>query len=163
VSPDDEAFLFALYGSTRAEEMTLVPWTVEQQQMFIAMQFSAQQEHYKKKYPSAQHHIIIFEGRPVGRLYVARLEQEIRIVDILLVPAERNAGIGSHLLTQLVDEGRHSGKPVRIYVENNSPSLTLFRRLGFEALEQHGIHLMLQFSQTLTQKPVKTFEMSQDS
>ena len=144
VGPDDRDFLVAVYGSTRAEEMALVPWTDEQRQVFIEHQFTAQQNHYAQKYPAASHDVILSDDRPVGRLYVARLDQEIRIVDITLLPAERNAGIGSHLIKQLLAEANRSGKITRIYVEEFNPSLRLFERLGFSPSEQHGIHLLLQ-------------------
>ena len=146
VGPDDHAFLLEVYASTRADEMALVPWNDDQQQAFVKMQFAGQQEHYQKTYPAANHHIILSNGRPVGRLYVARLEQEIRIVDITLLPPERNAGIGSSLLSDLVDEAGRMGKVVRIYVENYNPSLRLFERLNFKPVEQHGIHLLLEWS-----------------
>src|SRR5918998_6235691 len=107
---DDYDFLVELYGSTRAEELALVPWTIEQQQAFVRSQFAAQQDHYAKKYPAASHDIIVSNGRQVGRLYVARLDHEIRIVDITLLPAERNAGIGSYLIKQLLDEANSTGK-----------------------------------------------------
>lgn len=152
VSSDDYDFLVEVYGSTRAEELALVPWTTEQQQAFVRSQFAAQQDHYAKKYPTASHDIIMSDDRPVGRLYVARLDQEIRIIDITLLPARRNAGIGSYLIKQLLDEAHRSGKITRIYVEDFNPSLRLFQRLGFTPSEQHGIHLLLQCnpSQQLT-------------
>ena len=152
VGADDYDFLVSVYGSTRAEEMALVPWTTEQQQAFVRSQFAAQQDHYAKKYPTASHDIIMSDDRPVGRLYVARLDQEIRIIDITLLPAERNAGIGSYLVKQLLDEANRSGKITRIYVEEFNPSLRLFERLGFSPSEQQGIHLLLQCnpSQQLT-------------
>jgi len=146
VGPDDDAFLLEVYASTRADEMALVAWNDDQRQAFVKMQFAGQQEHYQKKYPSANHQIILSSGRPVGRLYVARLEQEIRIVDITLLPPDRNAGIGSSLLSGLLDEAERVGKVVRIYVEDLNPSLRLFERLNFKALEQHGIHLLLEWS-----------------
>ena len=124
--------------------MALVPWTIEQQQAFVRSQFAAQQDHYAKTYPAASHDIIVSDDRPVGRLYVGRLDQEIRIVDITLLPAERNAGIGSYLIKQLLDEAKDSGKVTRIYVEEFNPSLRLFERLGFSPSEQHGIHLLMQ-------------------
>ena len=144
VNTDDYDFLVDVYGSTRAEEMALVPWTTEQQQSFVRSQFAAQQDHYAKKYPTASHDIIMSNDRPVGRLYVARLDQEIRIIDITLLPAERNTGIGGYLIRQLLAEANRSGKITRIYVEDFNPSLRLFERLGFSPGEQHGIHLLLQ-------------------
>ncbi|HET6974264.1 MAG TPA: GNAT family N-acetyltransferase [Pyrinomonadaceae bacterium] len=144
VGPDDRDFLIEVYGSTRAEEMALVPWTDEQRDAFIQHQFTAQTDHYTQTYPAANHDIILSDDRPVGRLYVARLDHEIRIVDITLLPAERNAGIGSYLIKQLLDEANRSGKITRIFVEEFNPSRSLFERLGFSPSEQHGIHLLLQ-------------------
>jgi GNAT superfamily N-acetyltransferase len=144
VGADDYDFLVEVYGSTRADEMALVPWTTEQQQAFVRSQFAAQQDHYANKYPAASHDIIVSENRRVGRLYVARLDQEIRIIDITLLPAERNAGIGSYLIQQLLGEANRVGKVTRIYVEEFNPSLRLFERLGFSPSEQHGIHLLMQ-------------------
>ena len=146
VGPDDYAFLLEVYASTRADEMALVPWNAEQRQAFVSMQFAGQQEHYQNTFPAASHQIILKSDRPVGRLYVARLEQEIRIVDITLMPPERNAGIGSFLLRGLLDEAGRAGKVVRIYVENFNPSLRLFERLNFKPVEEHGIHLLLEWS-----------------
>jgi len=144
ISPDDTDFLVEVYGSTRAEEMAMVPWTIEQQQAFVRMQLTAQQDHYTKTYPTASYDIIMSDSRPVGRLYVARLDQEIRIIDITLLPAERNAGIGSYLIKQLLDEANRAGKVTRIFVEEFNPSRRLFERLNFSLSEQHGIHMLLQ-------------------
>ena len=126
--------------------MALVPWTIEQQQAFVRAQFSAQQDHYAQKYPEANHDIIVADGRQVGRLYVGRLEREIRIIDITLLPTERNAGIGSYLIRQLLDQAKRAGKITRIYVEEFNPSLRLFDRLGFSVREQQGFHLLLEWS-----------------
>jgi len=146
VGPDDHDFLVEVYASTRAEELALVPWTKEQQQAFIRSQFAAQQDHYAKKYPAASHDIIVCKGRQVGRLYVARLDHEIRIVDITVLPSEQNGGIGSYLIKQLLDEAKRTGKITRIYIEEFNPSLRLFERLGFLRSEQHGIHLLMEWT-----------------
>jgi ribosomal protein S18 acetylase RimI-like enzyme len=146
VAREDHEFLVDVYGSTRAAEMALVPWTIEQQQAFIRSQFAAQQDHYAQKYPAANHDIIMSGERQVGRLYVARLDHEIRIVDITVLPGEQNSGIGTYLIKQLLDEAQRSAKVTRIYVEEFNPSLRLFDRLGFSVREQQGFHLLLEWS-----------------
>ena len=145
VGPDDYEFLLHVYGSTRAEEMAMVRWSDEQRRVFIQSQFNAQQDHYRNHYPTGNHSIILVGGRQVGRLYVARLEEEIRIIDITLLPSERNSGTGSYLLRHLLDEAKLSGKSARIYVEQFNPSLRLFERLGFSSTQQHGIHLLMEW------------------
>jgi len=126
--------------------MTLVPWSEEHKQSFIRMQLTAQQDHYTQKYPNADHEIILAHGQPIGRLYVARLDEEIRIVDIVLLPEVRGNGVGTQILETLLVEGKTMGKVIRIYVESFNPSLKLFQRLGFIETEQHGIHLLLEWS-----------------
>ncbi|MCU1265474.1 MAG: Acetyltransferase, family [Acidobacteria bacterium] len=142
----DEALLLEIYASTRAEEMALVPWSEEQKQAFVTMQFTAQQQHYRKEYPEARHDIIIRNDRPMGRLYVARRDGGIEILDISLLPQERNAGIGSHLIRELISEAEQSRRALRIYVESFNPSLRLFERLGFSRIGDEGIYFLLEWS-----------------
>ncbi len=143
VTAADESFLIELYASIRADEMALLPWSGEQKQAFVLAQFNAQQQHYQKTYPDASHDIILFDDRMVGRLYVARLETEMRIVDITLHPRDRNRGIGTSLIKRLSDEAARIRKPLRIYVESFNPSLRLFERLGFSQADQQGIHILI--------------------
>ncbi len=146
VGPGDQEFLVEVYGSTRVEELALTPWPNELRQAFIRSQFASQQDHYSQTYPAANHDIIMFGDRQVGRLYVARLGHEIRIVDITLLPGERNAGVGTYLIKQLLAEAERTGRAVRIYVEEFNPSLHLFKRLGFSPSEQQGIHVLMQWN-----------------
>jgi RimJ/RimL family protein N-acetyltransferase len=140
----DEPLLLEIYASTRVEEMARVPWTREQQEEFVKMQFAAQQEHYRKLQPDASHHIIMSNGRPVGRLYVARTPESIEIMDITLLPQDRNSGIGGSLIKALMAEAGRL-RPLRIYVETFNPSLRLFERLGFRAVEEQGFHLLMEW------------------
>ena len=144
VTAADEPLLLEIYASTRAEEMAMVPWTREQQDAFVMMQFTAQQEHYKKLQPDANHDIVMLNGRPVGRLYVARTNEGIEIMDITLLPQDRNSGVGSRLIKSLMDEASPS-RPLRIYVETFNPSLRLFERLGFKAVDEQGFHLLMEW------------------
>lgn len=146
VAAEDHEFLVTVYGSTRADEMAMVPWTDEQRDAFVRSQFKAQGAHYEKSYPTANHDIILASGKPVGRLYVARLENEIRIVDITVLPLERGAGIGTYLIKALLEESERTNKITQIYVEDYNPSLSLFKRLGFSVGEQQGFHLLMQWN-----------------
>ncbi|HSE24925.1 MAG TPA: GNAT family N-acetyltransferase [Pyrinomonadaceae bacterium] len=142
----DQDFLIEVYASTRAEELAIMPWTDEQRDQFIRSQFNAQQQYYAEKYPTGTHDVILSDGQRAGRIYVARLDQEIRIIDIAVIPAERNRGIGSYLIKQLLEEATGKNKITRIFVEDFNPSLSLFKRFGFNMIEQHGFHLLLQWT-----------------
>ncbi len=145
IRPDDEAFLLAVYASTRADEMARVPWSEAQREAFLKMQFAAQQHHYRERYPDAAFQIILSQDRPVGRLYVARLEKEIRIIDITLLPEHRNNGIGTPILRDLMAEAAQAEKPLHIYVESFNPSLRLFERLGFTKIDDDGINFFMEW------------------
>ena len=86
------------------------------------------------------------DGEPVGRLYVDRWPEEIRIVDISLLPEFRARGIGSALIRELQREARASTKTLSIHVERFNRALTLYRRLSFEAAGEHGVYLLLRWS-----------------
>src|SRR4051794_1299175 len=105
VTDGDTEFLYRVYANTRTQELALVDWPDPQKETFLRSQFSAQHDAYQKNYCGADFLIIMCKDRPAGRLYVARWEQEIRIVDIALLPEYRNAGIGSAMLKDILAEG----------------------------------------------------------
>lgn len=146
ITDDDLPFLSRLYASTREEELSVVPWPEEQKRTFLEQQFRAQHHHYHEHYSGAAFDLLLVDGEPAGRLYVARWPREIRIVDIALLPEHRGRGVGTELLQGLLDEGARSGKPVSIHVEKNNPALHLYQRLGFRPIEDKGVYLLMEWS-----------------
>ena len=143
--PEDDEFLRAVYASTRAVELAVVPWTEAQRAAFINMQYDAQQHDYRSRFPAAAHNVVLRDGRPVGRLLVARTAEEIRILDLTILPAQRSAGIGTALLRDLQAEAQALSLPLRIYVESFNPALSLFARLGFARVAEQGAHYLLEW------------------
>jgi ribosomal protein S18 acetylase RimI-like enzyme len=141
----DDDFIFSCYASTRAQELAQVPWTAEQKEAFVRMQFTAQKNHYAAEAPGASHDVIYVAATPVGRIYLDRREDALHILDITVLPQHRNQGTGSLLLRRLLDEAGKSGKPVNIYVESFNPSLRLFERLGFRKDHEKGFHLLMKW------------------
>lgn len=142
----DRAFLRAVYGSTRADELALVPWTEAEKQAFVDHQFEAQDRHYRQYYPDATFDVVLVDGCPAGRLYVDRRSAEIRIVDVALLPHHRSAGTGTVLLRGVMDEAAASGRKVSIHVERFNPALRLYTRLGFVPVGDTGVHLLLEWT-----------------
>lgn len=127
----DDAFLFALYAGTRADELAAWGWDAAQRDAFLVMQFRAQQRHYEAAWPRAEHRVVCLAGRPIGRLLVAREPDEIRLVDIALLPEHRGAGIGAGLIRGLLAEAARAGLPVRLHAARDSRARRLYERLGF--------------------------------
>jgi ribosomal protein S18 acetylase RimI-like enzyme len=148
VEEGDEPFLYRVYASTRAAELALTGWNQEQQETFLRQQFGTQQVHYRQHYQDASFQVVLCDGAPAGRLYVARGADEIRIVDIALLPQWRNTGIGTALLRDLLEEGARAGKRVSIHVERLNPALRLYARLGFRLVDDKGVYLLLEWTPT---------------
>lgn len=143
IHSEDREFLFRVYAGVRAEELALTDWDAAQKQAFLTQQFEAQHHHYQTHYPGARLDLILLEDTPIGRLYVARWREEIRIMDIALLPDYRNQGIGGELLRDLLKETTATNRRLSIHVERYNPALRLYRRLGFEPVGETGVYLLL--------------------
>ena len=146
ITPEDTEFLYTVYAQTRAEELAVVlDWTDSQKDTFLRAQFNAQHEAYQGTYRGGDFLVILGNGQPIGRLYLARWEREIRIVDIALLPEHRRAGIGSAILKDILAEGARSGKRVSIHVEMFNPALALYERLGFRKQRDVGVYHFMEW------------------
>ena len=145
VGAGDEPFLRQVYASTREGELAQVPWTRDQKERFLEMQFRAQDRAYRSDYPGADLRIILVNEEPAGRLYVHRLPKEIRIMDIALLARFRRKGIGTRLLKEILLEGEASSRVVTIHVEVFNPARRLYQRLGFAPVADSGVYRLLEW------------------
>jgi ribosomal protein S18 acetylase RimI-like enzyme len=143
---DDGPLLFAVYASTRVEELAGVEWDEDQKTAFLRHQFEAQHQQYQEGYRDASFNVILLDGQPAGRLYLARGVDEIRIVDIAILPDFRGRGIGTGLITGVQADAAQAGKAVRIHVERFNPALRLYDRLGFRPIVDRGVYLFLEWT-----------------
>lgn len=144
----DLPFVARVYYSTRAEEVALTGWPPEMREAFLAQQHDAQHRHYLNHYDGAQWLIVEREGTPVGRLYRVEWPQEIRIIDISLLPEGRGVGIGSSILLAIQEEAGALGKAVSIHVEKHNRARGLYMRLGFRVVEDKGVYELMEWSPT---------------
>jgi GNAT superfamily N-acetyltransferase len=139
--------LLRIYRSTREEELAMVlDWNEEMKAAFVHQQFEAQHVWYRDHYEGAQFDVILVDGAPAGRLYVHRRADDIRLVDITLLPDFRKGGLGTSILHDLLAEGREAGKPVTIHVEVFNPAMRLYERLGFVPVEERGPYRLMKWS-----------------
>jgi ribosomal protein S18 acetylase RimI-like enzyme len=142
----DYDFMRNLYAANRAEEMERFPFDEAQKRAFLDQQFAAQFEHYGIHYPTCERNIVERNGAPIGRLWIDEWRDQIRIVDIALVPEARGSGVGSRLLHEVLDRATAVRKPVTIHVEAFNPALALYRRLGFEQVDTSGVYLLMRWT-----------------
>ena len=146
VTPEDASFLLRVYASSREMEMAMVPWTPEQKEAFLRSQFEAQTRDYTARNPGAEHSVLLYGGREVGRSFVTRAAGKIHIVDVTVLTSERGKGAGSAFVQRMQQEAAAAHLPLTIYVESFNPSLAFFAKRGFRPEKEEGIHLLLQWT-----------------
>lgn len=134
ISNEDDAFLFRLYASTRAEEMATVAWSDAEKDRFLRGQFEAQTQGYATTNLMAIHRIIQLDKVDIGRMIVDRQDDCLRLIDLSLLPEYRGRGLGTDLLRSLMNEA-HGGKvPMRLFALKQGRALNLYLRHGFRPI-----------------------------
>ena len=105
----DSEFLFALFSSTRSDELAAAGLDDGQHEALLRMQFEARRRSYELEFRGADDRIVLWDREPIGRMMTARADREIRLVDIALLPAHRGRGIGTYSV-KFITETYLSGK-----------------------------------------------------
>jgi GNAT superfamily N-acetyltransferase len=125
-SPQDEAFLVELYASTQG-----------------AAGMPGGPGEKRKLFPDAEFQIVLIDGEAAGRFVVNRTREDLRVVDLALLPRYRNAGFGAAVLRRIFGESRATGKRLRAEVPAGSRAVHFSQRVGFVTrAEAGGCHHM---------------------
>lgn len=139
---DDEPFLRELYGTTRPE---LATWEPAARATLLDLQLRAQRSEWEARFPGSTDELILGDGRPVGRIWVAWEADACVLVDMILLPELRRSGIGTSIVGGILAEAERRGVPVRVTVERtNAASLAFCERLGFEQRSSDEIYVVLE-------------------
>jgi GNAT superfamily N-acetyltransferase len=139
VTPEDDPFLLGVYASTRADELAQVEWQEGQKEAFLKWQFEMQRREYDARFPNAEYDLIEIDGLPAGRIWIGRSEEQIRLLDIALLPIFQDRGAGTALVNWLIEEARTTNKRLRhmVFVLNNNAH-RFYERLGFVEIDDVG-------------------------
>lgn len=140
----DIDFVRKVYASTRMDELLQTGWSQRQIDDFLLMQFEAQHQFYTEQFTKASFGIVECDGKNAGRLYLDYRDDEIRIIDIALLPEFRGKGLGTRLLNDVILDAQEKQLSVRIHVEKNNPALTLYQRLGFKKIGDKGVYWLME-------------------
>jgi ribosomal protein S18 acetylase RimI-like enzyme len=131
--PDDAAFLRHLYAATR-DDLRQLPLDAAAVAMLIDMQYGAQVAGYRAMYPLARYLVVERDGVSVGRAVLDEGGDELRLVDIALLPQARGQGIGTALIAGWQREAAGTGKRMALSVlHTNARARRLYEALGFVA------------------------------
>ena len=138
----DEPFLRKLYGTARPE---LADWDDEARATFVEVQLRAQRLEWDARFPGSTDEVLLLDGNPVGRVWIAWSPKECRLLDLSLLPEHRRSGIGSEVVGEVLAEADRRGVPARLTVERtNGPSLAFCARLGFRAVTEDPVYVVLE-------------------
>lgn len=132
-TPADQAFCFDVYAGTWPD---CDPASLE-------AQYQERDAHYRRRCPQAEHVILVFRGARAGTALICRRPQEIRLMDLALLPAYRNLGLGTALIRTLQAEASAAHKSLRLQVTRTNRARRLYERLGFVTTGETPTHLSM--------------------
>jgi GNAT superfamily N-acetyltransferase len=141
VSESDNEFLLSLYASTREDELAQVEWPEGQKEIFLRWQLDLQRREYETRFPDADYRVIVVDQQPAGRIWTGADDEQIRLLDIALLPDFQNRGVGTALLEKLKMHADTERKALRhmVFVLNNNAE-RFYERLGFKQIEDFGAY-----------------------
>jgi ribosomal protein S18 acetylase RimI-like enzyme len=142
---DDREFLLALYKSSRGDDLRGLDWDEERIGEFLAMQYEAHQNFLTNDHPNIEDQIVLSYGAPVGRLAIEQRSEEIRLVDVSLLPEHRQRGTGTLLIQELQTQAAAAKRPLRLQVIRFNRAVNLFERLGFRRTSETGTHFQMEW------------------
>ncbi|MDJ0705576.1 MAG: GNAT family N-acetyltransferase [Leptolyngbyaceae cyanobacterium MO_188.B28] len=149
ITSEDEDFLYTLYASSREEELSAVDWDLSFREEFLRMQFMAQHQYYHERFIDPEFLIILLQEKSIGRIYIDHRQHEIALAEITLLPEYRNQGIGSLFVQDLKTKAAARKLPLRLHVEHFNRARKLYDRLGFQQIEDTGVHSHMEWSSQL--------------
>ena len=131
-SAEDESFLRRLVVETVAAELGASVWPEPMRTHLLGLQYTSRRQSQRINFPGADSQIIQFNGADVGWVVVDTLPDEVRLVEIMIMPELRGQGIGTAVVREILAAGGDAGKPVRLSVNPmNRAAIRLYERLGF--------------------------------
>jgi ribosomal protein S18 acetylase RimI-like enzyme len=140
----DEPFLRDLIIAKVAEELMAASWPDAIRESLLDMQYRARRNSIRANFPQGESLIVLADGGSAGWLFVSAGPDEIRLVDIMILPEHRDKGIGSALIQDLFAKAERAHLPLRLSVDvMNAGAIRLYSRLGFHRVGgDEARHLM---------------------
>jgi len=100
---------------------------------------------HEQRYDPSHTRIIASDGEDVGLLACRAEDGRLHILQLFLLPAAQGRGIGSHVLSQVLDETRRSQRPIFLRVLRSNPRARAFYdQHGFRATEETETHYYME-------------------
>ncbi|MBV9322790.1 MAG: GNAT family N-acetyltransferase [Chloroflexi bacterium] len=105
-----------------------------------------QDRFFAHKWTSSKYEIVLCDSTPCGYVFVEDRPRDIHIAEIVIIPEFQARGIGTLLLTRVIDRARDSSVPVRLRTAHANRAAALYRRLGFREVGTTATHLLFEWA-----------------
>ncbi|MCU7924125.1 MAG: GNAT family N-acetyltransferase [Candidatus Thiodiazotropha sp. (ex Dulcina madagascariensis)] len=127
----DRPFIESLYNTTR-NDLRLIDAEADFIESLIEQQQQAQTVGYGDQFPNAMYFIIEKQGERIGRIVIDFGPNEIRIIDVALIPMARGKGYGTGIIRALKHAAGSACSPLVLSVYKSNPAARqLYEQEGF--------------------------------
>lgn len=132
---DDAAFIYDL------AELTLRPHVEALAKRWSAAKMQAKCE---RDAMDPSYNIVVVLGKDQGVFGVEATPEALVLHAILLRPEVQSMGIGTGLLSRVLQRSAQCGAPVRLYVGKANPARQFYERFGFSVCGEDELHYAMQ-------------------
>lgn len=134
VTHDDYGFLYGLHREVmRGYVEQTWGWDEAWQQDYFARHFRPETEQ-----------IIVLHGEDIGLVSVRRNQDELFIENIEILPEFQNQGVGTFIISRVIEEAHRQNCSVALQVLKVNPAQRLYGRLGFTIEGATKTHYLMQ-------------------
>ena len=151
-TPADAPALFALFAEEKAAELAGLSLAAEQLRPLLEMQYRGREFSYSQAAANLADDVLcLSDGTAVGRILIDRRADGIRVMDVAVLAAYRNRGIGTQALEQVQQAAHKASLPVRLRVMKGNAAGRLYKRLGFTSVSSDAISMELEWHPARTE------------
>jgi len=105
--------------------------------------YDEQRARFRDNFDAAESRIIVVDGVDAGSLTVTDGEDSVFLAAIYLAAGFRGRGIGSRVISDVVDDAERGGRAVSLQVLKPNPARRLYERLGFVCTGETQTHVLM--------------------
>ena len=133
VRAEDYGFALALYVET------IKPYTIA----FMPWVDAVENARFARLWAPADTRVITLDGIDVGWLEASDTGAEFVLKQFYVVPAHQQRGVGTQVMSLLLEEWEPQRRPIVLNVLKNNPARRLYQRLGFATVGETDIKYLM--------------------
>lgn len=102
-----------------------------------------QRSFFDKEFKDRRLQLILRNGQPVGALELHDEGQTLFLATLEIAPEYQSGGIGSAILSDLIDHSEQQGKPMKLRVLKVNPARQFYERFGFTVSQETETHFVM--------------------